>query len=79
MNLKPVSFNWKEGQQETKLGFIAQDTLKVIPEVVQTDNPQQYGMSYSELIPVLTRAVQEQQEMIKKQGEEIEDLKKMIK
>lgn len=86
MQLKPVSFRWKQEQisafkipnskKETKLGFIAQDLLKIIPEVVETtqwkeyeENPgvlvkeemARYGVSYSELIPVLINAIQEQQ------------------
>lgn len=86
MQLKPVSFRWKQEQistfkipnakKETKLGFIAQDLQKIIPEVVETtqwkeyeENPgvlvkeemARYGVSYSELIPVLINAIQEQQ------------------
>lgn len=94
MQLKPVSFKWKQEQistfkipnanKETKLGFIAQDLQKVIPEVVETtewkeyeenkgvlvkEEMARYGVSYSEVIPVLIKAIQEQQlqiEAIKK-------------
>jgi hypothetical protein len=86
MQLKPISFKWKQeqismfkipnGEKETKLGFIAQDLIKTVPEVVETtqwkeyqENPgvlvkeemSRYGVSYSELIPILTKAIQEQQ------------------
>jgi hypothetical protein len=86
MQLKPVSFKWKQEQistfkipnteKETKLGFIAQELQKIVPEVVETsqwkeyeENPgvlvkeemARYGVSYSELIPVLIKAIQEQQ------------------
>ena len=63
-----------------KLGLVAQDLLEVIPEVVKThdwqdidesDNPQQkrvkldrMGVYYSDLIPVLIKAIQEQQTTI---------------
>jgi len=97
MQLKPVSFKWKQEQistfkipdaeKETKLGFIAQDLQKIVPEVVETtqwkeyeENPgvlikeemARYGVSYSELIPVLIKAIQEQQI-------EIEEIKKINK
>ena len=94
LQLKPVSFKWKKEQistfkipdaeKETKLGFIAQDVQKIVPESVETtqwkvyeENPEvlvkeemaRYGVSYSEIIPVLIKAIQEQQlqiEAIKK-------------
>ena len=90
MKLKPVSYQWKKdtigdttikaNEKETKLGFLAQDVLEIIPEVVKTHEwkildekkPQEYtrvknerlGMNYSEMIPVLVKAIQEQQREI---------------
>lgn len=81
MQLKPVSFNWKDTpHQGHKLGLIAQDLLEVIPEVVNTHddvitderNPtrtirveaERLGVYYSDLIPVLIKAIQEQQATI---------------
>jgi Chaperone of endosialidase len=57
-----------QGQQ---IGFVAQDVEKILPSVVVTeDNAEKTkGMKYSEIIPVLVKAVQEQQA-------EIDDLKK---
>lgn len=48
------------GQQ---IGFVAQDVEKVLPSVVVTeDNDEKTkGMKYSEIIPVLVKAIQEQQ------------------
>ncbi|MBL8186847.1 MAG: tail fiber domain-containing protein [Acidobacteria bacterium] len=67
MQLRPVSFQWKDdnnGQQH--LGFIAQETQEVIPEaVVQTEDPSSpLGMNYTTLIPVVIKAVQEQQSVM---------------
>jgi len=84
MDMKPVSYQWKNEKIDTKthLGFLAQDLEKVLPEVVsvpQSDsrNEQEfYGVSYSEIIPVLVKAVQEQQEIIKGLKAEISELKK---
>ena len=101
MKLKPISYQWKkdvigdtkipEDLKETKIGFSAQDMLKVIPEVVKTHdwkvtdekNPNKYeyvknknlGIAYSDLIPVTIKAIQEQQEMIESQKKEIEAFK----
>jgi hypothetical protein len=47
---------------------------KPIPEITDP-----YGMKYSELIPVLTKAIQEQQEQIVKLQEEIATLKSIKK
>jgi hypothetical protein len=49
--------------QGEQIGFIAQDVEKVLPSVVVTepDSDKTKGMKYSELIPVLVKAIQEQQ------------------
>ena len=61
MQLRPVSYKWKQGDQGLKLGLIAQEVQKVLPEVVDvgTDENKTLGMNYSELIPVLIKAIQE--------------------
>ncbi len=78
MQLQPVSYQWKDApQQGTKLGFIAQDVQGVVPEVVVDkevrENPdgsssivpaERLGIYYSDLIPVLVKAIQEQQQQI---------------
>ncbi|MBI3502377.1 MAG: tail fiber domain-containing protein [Bacteroidetes bacterium] len=67
MKLNPISFTWKKFPlQNTKLGFSAQELQQVIPEVVRIpDNPDApLGIMYSDLIPVLTKAIQQQQKMI---------------
>ncbi|MCK9626634.1 MAG: tail fiber domain-containing protein [Bacteroidales bacterium] len=78
MALNPVTYEWKVDDypelkftEGTQLGFIAQDMEKVIPEVVTTDNDGYKGISYEKIIPVLTSAMQEQQE-------QIEQLKKIV-
>ncbi|HOY31040.1 MAG TPA: tail fiber domain-containing protein [Bacteroidales bacterium] len=79
------------------LGFIAQELETIVPEVVvhkqtEIDNetnhpageyPDTYGVKYSELIPVLVKAIQEQQtqfvKAIQEQQTQIEQLKQEIK
>jgi len=73
LKLRPVSYKWKKGNQNVNLGLIAQEVQKLIPEVIDvgTDKDRTLGMKYTELIPVLINAIQEQQK-------EITDLKKMV-
>lgn len=72
--LQPVSYNWKEKPAtENKIGLIAQDVKKIVPEVVTGDEAREkLGMNYAELVPVLINAIKEQQK-------QIDNLKEMIK
>ncbi|MCB0389010.1 MAG: tail fiber domain-containing protein, partial [Winogradskyella sp.] len=99
MKLQPVSYSYNETispNDRTRLGLIAQDVEKIIPEVVITEDvdidpktgektvvPGDYlAMSYIELIPVLIKAVQEQQNEIvalRNQLENYQSLEKRIK
>jgi hypothetical protein len=72
MKMEPVSYNWKENPAMQKIGLIAQDVKKLVPEVVTGDeNKEMLGMNYSELVPVLINAIKEQQK-------QIEDMKKIM-
>ncbi len=94
MELRPVSYQWNSGrdQESVHLGFIAQELEEVIPEVIVynekkltesdgrvSDDDTTYGVKYSELIPVLVKAIQDQQVTIDYLSEEIEKLKKIKK
>ena len=48
------------------IGFIAQEMESIVPEAVDVPKTaaDHYGMKYNELIPVLTKAIQEQQAQI---------------
>jgi len=65
--LRPVTFVWKDpkdtGMKGEQIGLIAQDVVKVLPSVVLTeDNAEKtMGIKYTEIIPVLIKAIQEQQ------------------
>jgi hypothetical protein len=65
--LKPVTFYWKnptdDGMKGRQIGFIAQDVQPIIPDAVITEHnaEQTLGLKYDSLIPILAKAIQEQQ------------------
>lgn len=66
-NLKPVQFDFKDGcgsEEKGLLGFIAQDVEQVIPELVKTNNDDLKTLKMGDMLPVLVKAIQEQQAII---------------
>lgn len=79
--MRPVSYSMKQDANKSMhLGLIAQEVEEIIPEIVQKKNDEMKtrSMRYSELLPVLIKATQEQQALIDQQSREIEELKKMV-
>jgi hypothetical protein len=87
LNMNPVSFNWKNSSNpDVKLGLIAQELQELVPEVVishlwekdeQTGEmkkipTKRLGVYYSDLMPVLVKAIQEQQAIIVDQNKRLE-------
>jgi hypothetical protein len=73
MALKPRKFDWKEGKGKDKKGdrgWIAQEFEQVFPDMITTwkDEPPEgeepYKAVNADLIPVLVKAIQEQQTLI---------------
>ena len=62
LQLEPVSYTYKSNG-EHQLGFIAQDIGVIIPESVHFDR--YIGVDYQSIIPILTKAIQEQNALIK--------------
>jgi len=59
-NYRTSRFNWVGGQEDdTRIGFIAQDWVEDFPEVVSTAKDDKLGLNYTETIPVLLKAIQE--------------------
>jgi trimeric autotransporter adhesin len=81
LQMKPVQYNWKTNPTaDLQIGFLAQDIKKIIPEAVITPtNGDPMGMKYSELIPVLVKAIQEQQKRADEQEKRIIELETIIK
>ena len=61
MQLRGVSFTWKsDPEMGTRIGFIAQEFEKVIPELVFTNEADGYkGINYAEVSAVLVEAMKE--------------------
>jgi hypothetical protein len=72
LKLRPVSYSWKSDPSSKKIGLIAQEVQKIVPEVV-TDGDY-LGMNYGELVPVLINAIQEQQKTIQALEEKLKVL-----
>jgi len=63
----PISISLRSDKtRNTYLGLIAQEFQELIPEIVSTgdDAEKTLGMRYAELVPVLIKAIQEQQAII---------------
>jgi hypothetical protein len=83
LTLRAVNFSWKKDENKKEvLGLIAQDVEKVFPQIIDKnkivsqntnnkDETEYLGVRYTELIPVLVKAIQEQQA-------QIEELKALI-
>jgi hypothetical protein len=76
MKLQPRSYLMKSNN-EVKIGFIAQEVEKVIPEVVSGEEGKK-GMSYGNLVSLAIKGIQEQQRQIEKQQQQIEGLKEEL-
>ena len=63
------------------IGFIAQDVYDIVPEVVtkpENEAADLWSMSYEKLIPLLTKAIQEQQAMIEELQKKVEQLENKL-
>jgi hypothetical protein len=63
--LTPAKFTWKADEKNTpQVGLIAQEVEKVLPEVVDRNADGYLGVRYTEVVPLLVAAIQEQQTII---------------
>jgi hypothetical protein len=78
--LNPVRFDWIK-DDEHSIGFIAEEVEEVLPELILRDNEtnEVEGVSYTKMVPVLTKALQELIKINKDQQEQIDELKRIIK
>jgi hypothetical protein len=87
MALRPVEFVYNNANNETKsMGFIAQDVQEDMKGsnmdqaygLVNKLDEKNLGLNTGELIPILTKAIQEQQKIIEEQNKRIERLEQLI-
>jgi hypothetical protein len=83
--LNPVSYKKKDSissanYKHEEMGFIAQEIQKVLPMLVLegTDKDKTLSVNYISLIPVLTKAIQEQQTQIEEKAKVTDELKKQL-
>jgi len=80
MQLNPITFKYKKGSGSTEYGFSAQEVQPLFPEIIgkskisDDDDTEYLNMSEGRLIPVLVKAIQEQQAMLVDQQALIEQL-----
>ena len=80
-HLNPMYYNWKiNGRKD--IGFTAQDLLEIqnniginVPNLVNTDDPDFYTVSYTQLIPVLVKTIKEINTQIQELRTEVDMLK----
>ncbi len=69
LKLKPVQFNWNDISRNLNeyknLGFIAQDVMDVIPNAASSMGDGDMQVDYNAIVATLTKAIQEQQALIK--------------
>ena len=82
MKLRPVYFQYRtqaESDQQNRIGFIAQELQKTIPELVKLDDTSGYlYVNYTGVIPVLVDAMQEQQKEIDSLKSQLNDMEKRL-
>lgn len=88
LNLTGVTFNKTNGTEDkitntrpvvegerTKIGLIAQEVEKILPEVVYTDDEGYKSIGYANIVALLIEGVKEQQSQIEELKKEINKLK----
>ncbi len=71
-------FEEKHFTNGKKLGFMAQELLEVMPELVRKDHTGHYAVQYQGIIPLLVEGMKEQQAMIEQQQELIQQQSEAI-
>jgi len=66
--LKPRRFDWKNGDGNDIMGFVAQEVQETLPEIIHEvkydAETSKLGLKMGDMIPSLVKAIQEQQEII---------------
>ena len=78
-SLRLVDYKWKKNNEQVQFGFIAQEVQEVYPEMVAPrKDGESLGIMPGKLVPVLVKAVQEQQALLDQYAKELKTLKKKV-
>lgn len=82
MKLRPVAYTMNIDKSK-QVGFIAQEVRRIVPEVVMgkegdISKGETLGLAYGNLVPVLTKAIQEQQKQIETLTNKVRELEEKI-
>ena len=83
-DLRTVIYKLKnDDTNQRKVGLIAQDVEKVLPEAITKNYQKDYnreilGLNYTDLIPVLVKAIQEMNTKLDEQNQTIQNLQEQI-
>jgi hypothetical protein len=69
LSIRGVEYNWKNASNNRidglkDVGFIAQELLPFVPEVVYQSKDQIYGVRYNEIVALCIEAIKEQEKNI---------------
>jgi hypothetical protein len=87
LKLKGLYFDWKQdtftqsrlkGIKGTDIGFIAQDVLEVVPEVVHLEGDV-YTIEYDKMVVLAIGSIQEQQTRLNYLSDKIQTYKNLLK
>ena len=87
MKLNGVNFRWKDETNHrpgNNVGFIAQEVLEVLPEVVsgggkdENGNEVYYSVEYGSVVPVLVEAIKELKAEKDELKQQVDELKKLV-
>jgi hypothetical protein len=77
--LKPVSYQFiSDEKNQQRFGFIAQELEEVMPQLIRKDDSDNYSVSYLDMISVLVKSVQEQQQTIEQMQQEMKGMKEEL-
>jgi len=80
LKLRGVSYEWLDETKPGKqIGFIAQETLEVLPEVVTGTEQTTYSMQYAPITALLVEAIKEQQKLIEELQNKNSKLEEKVK
>jgi hypothetical protein len=76
--LRGVEYN-KIGEEDKKIGVIAQEVLEVLPQVVQQDNDGNYSVAYGNMAGLFIEAIKQQQTHIQTLEDRISVLEQLLR